>query len=133
MTSTTTIEWTEQTWNPTTGCTKISPGCKHCYAEVMAKRLQAMGAGVYGHAGTRPPSIGRIFYAERRQRELLRFASITDEETTPIPCAGGANRTACCRHQLSGKGLGLDSSRRCLPEDSKRQHNAGGGRNCGGC
>lgn len=37
------IEWTEQTWNPVTGCTKVSPGCKHCYAEVMAKRLQAMG------------------------------------------------------------------------------------------
>lgn len=36
------IEWTEQTWNPTTGCTKISAGCKHCYAEVMARRLQAM-------------------------------------------------------------------------------------------
>jgi len=47
MTSTTTIEWTEQTWNPTTGCTKISPGCKHCYAEVMAKRLKAMGARGY--------------------------------------------------------------------------------------
>ena len=41
------IEWTEQTWNPVTGCTKISPGCKYCYAEVMAKRLQAMGAPGY--------------------------------------------------------------------------------------
>ncbi len=37
------IEWTESTWNPITGCTKISPGCKHCYAERMALRLQAMG------------------------------------------------------------------------------------------
>ncbi len=36
------IEWTEQTWNPVTGCTKISKGCKHCYAERMAKRLTAM-------------------------------------------------------------------------------------------
>lgn len=36
------IEWTESTWNPVTGCTKISPGCAHCYAERMAKRLQAM-------------------------------------------------------------------------------------------
>lgn len=36
------IEWTESTWNPVTGCTKISPGCKHCYAERMAIRLQAM-------------------------------------------------------------------------------------------
>ena len=41
------IEWTEHTWNPTTGCTKLSPGCKNCYAEVMAKRLQAMGAAGY--------------------------------------------------------------------------------------
>jgi protein gp37 len=41
------IEWTESTWNPVTGCTKISPGCKHCYAERMAKRLQAMGQANY--------------------------------------------------------------------------------------
>lgn len=42
-----TIEWTEATWNPVTGCTKISPGCKFCYAERMAKRLQAMGQERY--------------------------------------------------------------------------------------
>ena len=41
------IEWTERTWNPITGCTKISAGCKHCYAETMAKRLQAMGTRGY--------------------------------------------------------------------------------------
>ena len=41
------IEWTGSTWNPVTGCTKISPGCKHCYAERMAKRLQAMGQKNY--------------------------------------------------------------------------------------
>lgn len=41
------IEWTESTWNPLTGCTKISPGCKHCYAERMSKRLQAMGQPHY--------------------------------------------------------------------------------------
>ena len=41
------IEWTEQTWNPVTGCTKISPGCKNCYAEALARRLQAMGAAGY--------------------------------------------------------------------------------------
>ncbi len=41
------IEWTESTWNPVTGCTKISPGCKHCYAERMAMRLQAMGQPNY--------------------------------------------------------------------------------------
>ena len=41
------IEWTEMTWNPTTGCNKVSAGCKHCYAEVMARRLQAMGVDKY--------------------------------------------------------------------------------------
>jgi protein gp37 len=43
------IEWTESTWNPLTGCTKISPGCKHCYAERMALRLQAMGQPNYNN------------------------------------------------------------------------------------
>lgn len=41
------IEWTEMTWNPTTGCDKVSAGCKYCYAEVMAHRLQAMGIDKY--------------------------------------------------------------------------------------
>src|SRR6266568_2309162 len=41
------IEWTEMTWNPVTGCTKVSQGCKHCYAERMARRLKAMGSGRY--------------------------------------------------------------------------------------
>lgn len=41
------IEWTESTWNPVTGCTKVSPGCRFCYAERMAKRLQAMGQPRY--------------------------------------------------------------------------------------
>jgi len=43
------IEWTETTWNPVTGCTKVSPGCAHCYAERMAKRLKAMGVEKYRH------------------------------------------------------------------------------------
>jgi protein gp37 len=43
------IEWTDATWNPVTGCTKISPGCKHCYAERMAKRLKAMGQKNYAN------------------------------------------------------------------------------------
>jgi protein gp37 len=41
------IEWTEMTWNPTVGCTKVSPGCKNCYAETMAQRLKAMGVHGY--------------------------------------------------------------------------------------
>lgn len=45
--NTTKIEWTEATWNPVTGCSKVSPGCLNCYAERMAKRLQAMGHSNY--------------------------------------------------------------------------------------
>jgi protein gp37 len=43
------IEWTEMTWNPVTGCSKISSGCKYCYAERMAKRLHAMGSERYAN------------------------------------------------------------------------------------
>jgi protein gp37 len=45
----TSIEWTESTWNPITGCTRISPGCKHCYAERMAARLKAMDHPKYAN------------------------------------------------------------------------------------
>jgi protein gp37 len=41
------IEWTETTWNPVTGCTKLSPGCQNCYAEILARRLKAMGSQNY--------------------------------------------------------------------------------------
>lgn len=47
MASNSHIEWTDATWNPVTGCTKISPGCKHCYAERLAHRLQLMGQANY--------------------------------------------------------------------------------------
>ena len=47
----TAIEWTEATWNPTTGCDRISPGCDHCYALTLAKRLKAMGAAKYQNDG----------------------------------------------------------------------------------
>ena len=46
---TTKIEWTDRTWNPVTGCTKLSIGCAHCYAEVMANRLKAMGVSKYAN------------------------------------------------------------------------------------
>ncbi|HXJ03750.1 MAG TPA: phage Gp37/Gp68 family protein [Candidatus Acidoferrum sp.] len=53
------IEWTDATWNPVTGCTKISPGCKHCYAERLSKRLKAMGQANYrnGFALTLQPQM----------------------------------------------------------------------------
>lgn len=47
MSTKSSIEWTESTWNPLTGCTKVSPGCKNCYAERMTKRLMAMNTEKY--------------------------------------------------------------------------------------
>ena len=47
MATQSTIEWTQMTWNPVTGCSKVSQGCKHCYAERMAQRLRAMGNARY--------------------------------------------------------------------------------------
>lgn len=49
MATQSTIEWTEMTWNPVTGCTKVSEGCRHCYAERMALRLRAMGNRRYAN------------------------------------------------------------------------------------
>ncbi|MBU1169687.1 MAG: phage Gp37/Gp68 family protein [Proteobacteria bacterium] len=49
MSTKTSIEWTEHTWNPAVGCTKVSAGCAHCYAEVMARRLKAMGTNGYAN------------------------------------------------------------------------------------
>ena len=52
MATKSTIEWTEMTWNPVTGCTKVSQGCKNCYANRMALRLKAMGANRYRNGFT---------------------------------------------------------------------------------
>ena len=57
----TSIEWTDETWNPTTGCDRISPGCDHCYALTLAKRLKAMGVARYqvdGDPRTSGPGFG---------------------------------------------------------------------------
>jgi len=69
------IEWTEHTWNPTTGCTKVSPGCKHCYAEVMARRLHAMGAPGYerGFALTLHPD--RLRQPLKRRQPTIYFVN----------------------------------------------------------
>ena len=69
------IEWTEQTWNPAVGCMKVSPGCAHCYAEVMARRLQAMGVNGYdnGFALTLLPE--RLEEPLRRKRPTVYFVN----------------------------------------------------------
>jgi protein gp37 len=68
-----TIEWTEATWNPVTGCTKVSTGCKHCYAERMAKRLQAMGVPQYanGFELTLQPTVLDIPRRWRKPRRIF--------------------------------------------------------------
>jgi protein gp37 len=61
------IEWTETTWNPTTGCDRISPGCDNCYALTLAKRLKAMGSAKYQNDGdprTSGPGFGVTFHED---------------------------------------------------------------------
>ena len=77
---TTKIEWTDKTWNPITGCTKMSVGCAHCYAEVMARRLKAMGLDKYQNG------FGLTLHEE----------DLEDSDN----CGGGAGRFGC---HLSGQ------------------------------
>jgi len=69
------IEWTQFTWNPATGCTKISPGCKHCYAETMAERLQTIGAPGYENGFKLTLHPERIDQPLKRKKPALYFVS----------------------------------------------------------
>jgi protein gp37 len=75
MATTSKIEWTEQTWNPVVGCTKISAGCKHCYAETMSQRLRAMGTPGYenGFALTLLPA--RLDEPLKRKKPTIYFVN----------------------------------------------------------
>ena len=77
--ATSSIEWTETTWNPVTGCTKISTGCKNCYAERMAHRLQSMGLEKYrnGFQVTMHPSMLDAPFKWRKPR-LVFVNSMSD-------------------------------------------------------
>jgi protein gp37 len=80
------IEWTDHTWNPVTGCTKVSPGCKHCYAETLAKRLQRMGVRGYenGFGVTLLPE--RLDAPRKRQKPTIWFVnSMSDVFHPKIP------------------------------------------------
>lgn len=73
MSAATKIEWTEITWNPTTGCDRISPGCDNCYALTLAKRLKAMGQARYQRDGdprTSGPGFGVTMHAEALEEPL---------------------------------------------------------------
>lgn len=69
------IEWTERTWNPTTGCTKVSPGCKHCYAEVMTRRLHAMRVPGYENRFKLALHSKRIVQPLRRRKPTVYFVN----------------------------------------------------------
>ena len=74
------IEWTERTWNPVTGCTKRSKGCEHCYAEVMARRLFAMGNHKYrnGFKNTiHPEALEEPFFLNDRLPAADKDTSVT--------------------------------------------------------
>jgi len=80
------IEWTEATWNPVTGCTKVSAGCLNCYAERMAKRLQAMGQPNYvnGFDPTCHPSALKLpFSWKKPQRVFVNSMSDLFHEDVP--------------------------------------------------
>lgn len=72
------IEWTEQTWNPVTGCTKISDGCKNCYAEKMAFRLKAMGLDKYKNGfnvALHPDVLNDPFYWKKQKMVFVNSMS----------------------------------------------------------
>ena len=79
MAANSSIEWTESTWNPVTGCTKISDGCTHCYAERMAIRLQAMGQKNYinGFNVTLHPHT-LIFPLKKKKPQMIFVNSMSD-------------------------------------------------------
>ena len=80
------IEWTEQTWNPTTGCTKVSPGCKFCYAEPQANRLRAMGAAGYENGFDLATHENRLSIPLNRKKPTTYFVnSMSDLFHADIP------------------------------------------------
>lgn len=88
MTTISRIEWTEQTWNPAVGCTKISAGCKNCYAETMAKRLKAMGTPGYENGFALQILPDRLEDPVRRKKPTVYFVnSMSDLFHEKIPDA----------------------------------------------
>ena len=80
------IEWTEQTWNSTTGCTKVSPGCKNCYAESMSRRLRAMKVPGYGNGFELSMMNDRLEQPLHRQKPTTYFVnSMSDLFHEEIP------------------------------------------------
>jgi protein gp37 len=89
------IEWTHATWNPVTGCDRVSPGCDHCYALTLAKRLKAMGNpryGIDGHPKTSGPGFGVTLHLDKlteplrwRRPRLVFVNSMSDLFHSKVP------------------------------------------------
>ena len=80
------IEWTQSSWNPVTGCTKVSPGCQHCYAERMSRRLKAMGHPNYsrGFQVTCHPHMLRLPF-EWKKPQVVFVNSMSDLFHPEVP------------------------------------------------
>lgn len=88
MTGTSKIEWTGSTWNPVTGCTKISAGCKHCYAETLSRRLTAMGVKGYENGFVVTVHPERLGVPLRRKKPTVWFVnSMSDLFHPKVPFA----------------------------------------------
>lgn len=82
------IEWTEMTWNPTTGCTKLTAGCKFCYAEVMSRRLKAMGVEKYRKGfkiATHPDTLDTPYTWKKPKVVFVNSMSDLFHKDVPLP------------------------------------------------
>ena len=73
MSGTSKIEWTDATWNPVRGCTKISPGCKHCYAETFAERFRGVGVQRLVSTGKKSPLNERVVIGAGKPWEAMKL------------------------------------------------------------
>jgi protein gp37 len=108
------IEWTEATWNPVTGCDRVSAGCDHCYAMTLAKRLKAMGSEKYqvdGDPRTSGPGFGVTVHPQaldeprRWRNSRVRFVNSMSDLSVGVSAtlhaiSAGQGRYACA-HQAS--------------------------------
>jgi protein gp37 len=95
------IEWTEMTWNPTTGCNKLSSGCKFCYAEVMSGRLKAMGVEKYANGFELTMHEDELNTPYTWKKPKIVFVnSMSDlfqgNERKPTTCISGAHKKSRC-------------------------------------
>src|SRR5262245_46427747 len=133
----TSIEWTDATWNPSTGCVKISPGCDHCYAATLAKRLKAMGNPRYQADGPDGPGFGLTLHHDKLdeprkwrtpRRVFVNSMSDLFHNDVPETFVEAVFRTmaACPRHQFQVLTKRAHRMRRLvneLPDDLQRLPN----------